>query len=271
MEPSESMTVLEAVGLYVKSIKTKDNRDEVQKELFRFINWCGQDRPIARISPSEMDEYATQVSGSGTSPRAVGRLQVVRKFLSYARRKGLVATDLARHVRLPKSKSRGGKKQGLQDHELVELTAEGYTQLESRLEKLKLERAPLAQQIRMAAADRDVRENVPLEAAREQLGHVESRIRSIQSTLESAAILDPGSAGRGPNVQLGMRVSVKDLETGRETVHTVVSRSEANPLEGRISDVSPLGQALMGRTVGQEVEATTPRGKIRYRILKVRS
>ena len=70
--------------------------------------------------------------------------------------------------------------------EPVELTREGLVRLQDELEKLKAERGPLAAQIRRAAADKDVRENVPLEAAREQLGHTESRIRTIEGTLTAA-------------------------------------------------------------------------------------
>ncbi len=66
-----------------------------------------------------------------------------------------------------------------------------------------------------------------------------------------------------------MRVAVKDLNSGKQTSYTLVSATEANPLEGRISDASPLGKALMGHVEGQEVESDTPRGKIQYRISKV--
>ena len=70
--------------------------------------------------------------------------------------------------------------------------------------------------------------------------------------------------------KIGTQVSVKDLGTGRKSTFTLVDRAEANPLEGKISDISPLGKVLLGRSVGQEVEAETPRGKALYRILKVR-
>ena len=124
----------------------------------------------------------------------------------------------------------------------VELTADGHAQLHAELEKLKAQRGPLAVQIRKAAADKDVRENVPLEAAREQLGHVESRIRSIEGTLEYAVIIGSTPPDSAQIVKLGARVFVKDLVTGRENSYTLVDRSEAQPTQGKISDRFALGQ-----------------------------
>ena len=80
------------------------------------------------------------------------------------------------------------------------------------------------------------------------------------------------STGRkGKTVGLGCRVVVNDLGAGRKTTYTLVHRSEAKPLESRISDISPLGKALMGHSVGQEIAVDTPRGKTRYRIVEVTS
>ena len=151
----------------------------------------------------------------------------------------------------------------------VELTPEGHERLTEELEKLKGERVPLAMQIRRAAADKDVRENAPLEAAREQLGLVESRIATIEETLKDAVVISAGAKSGGLKVKLGARVSMKDLDTGRESSYMVVSPSEANPLEGKISDASPLGKAFIGRSEGQEMEVQTPRGKTRLRILSI--
>jgi transcription elongation factor GreA len=270
VESSQSITLSEAVRLYVDSIKSKDSRNGIHKELFRFLNWCGPDRTLFDLSPPEIGDYAERMTGVGASSQATDHLQAVRRFLSYSRKKGLIERNLAQHVRIPKSKARSASGSA-ETQNVVELTAEGHSRLETQLETLKAERAPLAQQIRRAAADRDVRENAPLEAAREQLGHVEARIRTIEGTLKSAVIIDSSSLERVPTIRLGTRVVVKEVNGGREVKCTLVDRTEASPLEGRISDVSPLGKALKGNAAGQEVEASTPRGKIRYRILKVTS
>ena len=107
-----------------------------------------------------------------------------------------------------------------------------------------------------------------MEAAREQLGHVESRITEIEETLRSAVVVDP-SQRRGLAVAVGSKVVVKELDSGRETKYTIVSAAEADPLQGKISVVSPVGKVLVTRTTGQEVDVKTPRGNLRYRILEV--
>lgn len=269
MQPNGPVTIIQAVGFYVGSFKAQDTYDSLHRELFKFVNWCGPERLLSAINPSEIGEYAEQVGGTGTTPQAAERLQVVREFLVYARKKGLIDKNLAQHVRIRKSRSRHIGVHVQEIAERIELTPDGHAQLIAQLEQLKSERAPLAVQIQKAAADKDVRENVPLEAAREQLGHVESRIREIENTLKAAVVMDSSRQEKGQTVKLGMRVHVKDLTTNRETSYMLVGRTETNPLEGKISDVSPLGRALVNRSVGQEVEVETPRGKTRYRILKV--
>jgi transcription elongation factor GreA len=265
---NEPVPLWQAVQTYVASVKKKGDHEEIHKELFRFLRWCGPDRTLTQLSPPEIGDYAERVGGAGTAPQAASHLQVLRAFLSYARKKGLIDTNLAQHVRIRKSKSRFVSSRH-QDQE-VQLTPEGHAKLLEELEKLTAERPSLAQQIQRAAADKDVRENVPLEAAREQLGHTESRIRTIESTLTVAVVIDSSGAA-SKRVQLGAQVSVRDVDSRRETTYTLVSATEANPLEGRISDASPLGKALLRRYVGEQIDVETPRGKTRYSILKVGS
>ena len=267
-EAGDSRTLLEAVSFYVESLKAKENHEKTHRELHKFIQWCGPDKNFSDMRPSEVGEYADQIGGNGTTPQATERLQVIRGFLTYVRKQGIIEVNLAQHVRIRKSKSRARGSQ-IREVEVVELTQEGFTQLTGQLEKLKSERAPLAIQIRKAAADKDVRENAPLEAAREQLGLVESRIRELEESLSNAVIVDLSKRRSGKTVKIGTKVSVKEAGSSRQASYTLVSRTEANSLEGRISDVSPLGKALVGRNAGDNVEVDTPRGKIRYSIVRV--
>ncbi len=270
MEPTESMTLLQAVGIYAGSIKAGDNDEELHRELYKFVNWCGPDRAFADISPPEVGEYADSVAGTGTTPQAAERLQVIRGFLSYAKKKGLLERNLAQHVRIRKARVRGGAMVGSGTPESASLTKAGHAELVAQGEKLRTERASLAMEIQRAAADKDVRENAPLEAAREESGRIDARLRQIEETLKSAVIID-ASRRKGKSVSLGCQVVVNDLDAGRKTSYTLVHRSEAKPLESRISDISPLGKALMGRSVGQVIEVQSPRGKTRYRIVEVTS
>ena len=269
MVAKEPVSLSQAVQSYVTSVKKKDDHEEIHKELFRFLRWCGPNRTLAELNPPEIGGYAERVGGAGTAPQAASHLQVLRAFLSYARKKGLIDTNLAQHVRIRKSKSRSGGP--TQDREVNQLTQAGHAKLVEELHKLTAERPSLAQQIQRAAADKDVRENVPLEAAREQLGLVESRINRIEQTLENAVIIDSSGGKALPRVKIGAKVSIKELTSGRESSYTVVTVYEANPLQGKISDVSPMGKALIKAVVGQEIEAETPRGKMRYRVIKVSS
>jgi len=201
----------------------------------------------------------------------IERVKAVRSFLSYATKQGLVRQNLAQHLRSPRTKAQKRRDTPGDTPAVSKLTSEGHMQLQQELERRKAERSALAIDIRRAAADKDVRENAPLEAAREQLGHTVSRIREIEETLKNAVVMDASRKGDWKTITLGARVMLKDVGTGRETTYTIVSALEANPLEGRISDVSPVGKALMRRTAGQDVEVQTPRGRLRYRIISVSS
>ena len=265
LQQTEPVTLLDALGQYVNSFKAKHDGTQAQQELLRFVNWCGPDRTLAELKPPEIGDYGDKVGASG--PQMMDRLQEVKKFLAFAKKTGLIEQNLAQHIRIRKGRSRSRREQKLEDN-AFELTPEGYKQLNEEMEGLKGERLPLAQMIRQAALDKDVRENVPLEAAREQLGLAESRITQIERTLKSSVVVDT-SKRREKAVAVGSKVLLKDTESGRETRYTVVSAAEANPLESRISDASPVGKALLKRSTGDDIEVETPRGKLQYKIVKV--
>ena len=268
---TESLTMLEAVGVYAGSLRPKDGeKTEAHKQLLRFVSWCGAERRISEIAPSEIGEYSDQSNGGTQSAE---RLQEVKKFLAFASKQGLTEHNLARHLRIRKARSRArASGEDEKRASVIELTPEGHKNLIAELEDLKSQRGPIAAQIRSAAADKDVRENVPLEAAREHLGQVETRILEIENTLTAAVVVDP-TARKKSTVQVGSRVWLKDLSSGRETQYTVVSASEAKPLEGKVSDESPVGKAVIRRREGDQVDVQTPRGPrgttVTYSIQKV--
>ena len=263
-------TLLETISVYVGTLKKIDT-DQTHKELQRFVTWCGPNRVIREITPSAIGDYANSVAGSGTTPQAAERLQVVRKFLTFARKKQIIEVNLAQHVRVRRAKTRHGRTV-LQEEGQIELTADGHKQLVGELKTLKAQLEPLAAEIQRAAADKDVRENAPLEAAREDKGRVDSRIRDIEATLNSAVVIDANDPSRSQTVKLGTKVVVQGISSGHKPEpmeYIVVSASEARPLERKISDVSPLGKALLGRASGHEVSADTPRGKMKYKIINI--
>jgi transcription elongation factor GreA len=147
---------------------------------------------------------------------------------------------------------------------LYQITDEGKQELETELEELKSRRGTIADKIAEARDFGDLSENAEYDTAREEQGLVESRIAEIEDILLNAELIKGGSKTK---VTLGSKV---ELKTGKRIViYTVVGPVEADPLEGKISNESPIGSALMGKRVGDEVTFTTPKGDIEYEIVKI--
>ena len=122
--------------------------------------------------------------------------------------------------------------------------------------------------MRRAAADKDFRENAPLDAAKEQRGHLEGRIMELEEILRSAEIIEEQS-GVSQGVSLSDSVVLQDLTSGEEVRYTLVSPEEVDPSRGRISVASPIGKAITGKGVGDIVEVTAPAGRLRYQIKQI--
>jgi len=147
---------------------------------------------------------------------------------------------------------------------LYQITDEGRTELEAELAELKSRRGDIADKIAEARDFGDLSENAEYDSAREEQGLVESRIAEIEDILLNAEIIKNGSKTK---VALGSKV---ELKTGNKTVvYSVVGPVEADPLAGKISNESPIGEALMGKKVGDSVTITTPKGEISYEIVKI--
>jgi transcription elongation factor GreA len=147
------------------------------------------------------------------------------------------------------------------------LTPEGYEKLEEELNYLKTVRRPeVAHAIHDAKMDGDVSENAGYEEAKRQQAFLEGRIITIEAMLQNAVIIE--SNGPSDTVILGSQVTV--LEEGFEPeTYTIVGSAEANPGDGRISNESPLGKALMGHKVGHKVAFATPGGPVEMEILRI--
>jgi transcription elongation factor GreA len=146
------------------------------------------------------------------------------------------------------------------------MTREGYERLKRELEELKtVKRREIAERLRQARALGDLSENFDYQDARRQQAMLEGRIRDLEHVLQRARVVDrPDHAGEVAH--LSSRVRLRDLASGREREITLVGSFEADPLQDRISIVSPLGEALLGKSAGDEVEVQTPKGIVRYRI-----
>jgi transcription elongation factor GreA len=148
--------------------------------------------------------------------------------------------------------------------EKVPMLAEGYRQLEDELKRLKTERPQIVDAIEEARAHGDLSENAEYHAAKERQGQVEASIAEIEDRLSRALVIDPTTLS-GDKVVFGATVSLID-EDEKKIRYQLVGQQEADAKVGRISYNSPLGRALIGRQVGEEVEVTTPSGDRYYEI-----
>ena len=149
------------------------------------------------------------------------------------------------------------------------LTYEGLKKLEAELQDLKVvRRREVAQLIKEARSQGDLSENAEYDAAKEEQAALEARIVQLEQRLRNAEVIDE-DALKGDVVSVGSKVTVFDVEFKEEVVYSIVGSTEADPLEGRISNESPLGVALIGRSKGDEVSVEAPDGQLEYRILDI--
>jgi transcription elongation factor GreA len=149
----------------------------------------------------------------------------------------------------------------------VPMLAEGYRQIEDELKRLKQERPQIVDAIEEARAHGDLSENAEYHAAKERQGQVEASIADLEDRLSRALVIDPTTLS-GDKVVFGATVSLVDQDD-KKVRYQLVGQQEADAKIGRISYNSPLGRALIGRQVGDEVEVTTPSGDRYYEIEQI--
>jgi len=234
----------------------------------RFIRWCGGERDVESLTGEEIEQYREFTVGSANDGDE--HLQPVREFLSFAYNEKLISDNLAQKLRFPRAGRSSRAVKGPNYAQQYTLTPEGIEELQQRLQTLQQDRQLTVDEIRKAAADKDVRENAPLEAARERQGHIDARIRELEILLRSASVV--GFTGDSPpkdQVAPGRRILLRDIQSGMEVSYMLVDPPEANPMGGKLSTTSPVGRALLGQVVGAEVSVPTPRGTLQFRILSV--
>lgn len=149
----------------------------------------------------------------------------------------------------------------------IPFTKETYDTLKKELETLKaVERPHILQEIAEARAQGDLSENFEYHAAKDQQGKIESRIQVLEDKIARAVIIEHDTAS-ADRVLFGATVKVKDLDLGKEYEYTLVSPEGSDPVNGKISSVSPIGKALLGKAKGDKVEVQTPKKLINLEIL----
>jgi transcription elongation factor GreA len=151
----------------------------------------------------------------------------------------------------------------------VLLTKEGLKKLETELEYLKsVKREEVAERIKQAIAFGDITENSEYEDAKNEQAFIEGRIISLEKTLRNARLMEE-SDFKTDEIALGSKITLQELKSGREVAVTLVSSVESRLKDGKISDESPVGKAVIGKKVGSVVEVEAPAGIINYKIIKV--
>jgi transcription elongation factor GreA len=260
---NQGKTLAEAATDFLASLASKE-RDECRQELNKFVRWCGSERPLCELSAPEVAKYAESIDG--TSVNTTRKIAPVKAFLTHAKKKNLIGSNLSVHLRVKKVAASKGPHVRRRPATL-NMSEEGYRKLADELKSLKDERPKIAEAIHKAAADKDFRENAPLDAAKEHQGMVEARIRELEHILKSTAIKTEETDST--KVSIGSTVILKDVSNNEEVRYKLVNPREANPLKGKLSIESPTGKALLGRTQGDAIEVTAPAGMLRYRIQKI--
>lgn len=146
------------------------------------------------------------------------------------------------------------------------LTKEGFEKLQKELDELKMVRRPaVITRIQAAKELGDLSENAEYDDARNEQSFVEGRIQELEGMVKRAKIVSKGNSGF---VGMGSKVTVTTKQ-GKPVVFEIVGATESDPAQGKISNVSPIGKALMNHIVGDSVTVTTPGGDVLYKITKI--
>ncbi len=150
------------------------------------------------------------------------------------------------------------------------LSPERFEALKQELNYLKTVREKeVAALLKEARSFGDLSENSEYDEAKNEQGKLYARIAEVEGILANCVVIEEAHSDDTTTIRLGCRIRVLDLEFNEEESYEVVGSQEADPMNGRISDDSPFGKALLGRQVGDEVEVDAPAGTLRYRVLNI--
>jgi len=154
------------------------------------------------------------------------------------------------------------------EQSVIYATTDGRKKLEQKLQDLIARRAEVAEQIKIAREFGDLKENAEYAAAREAQNNLETEIGEIEATLPRIKLFSYAKADT-KSVNIGTRVKLENISNKKAVEYTITGVLESDINSGRLSNESPIGSALLGKSVGEQVEIKVPAGKIRYRVLKI--
>ena len=274
METDSTLTIKEAIKDYIASERARNAKakektvgEERFAQAYMALWRFEKDIPCKAVSEMNAPDVARYAEGeNGKGADAELRLRHVKDFLDYLKKRGLHETSLRVHVKI-RPVDKGEKQTATVGIQSVEVTESGLEARKKELEDLKAQRPEIIAAIRTAAADKDYRENAPLDAAREEQGKVEARIRELEEEIRRSEVVETSGGSRAG---VGARVSLHGLDDGTTKAYTLVDPIEANPSEGKLSIKSPVGEAVVGKRKGNQVTIKTPSGgERRYRIMEI--
>ncbi len=230
-----------------------------------FVAWFGAKRPMGELRGGDVSTYV-KTKTDGTP----GHVEPLRAFLAYCSRLAFTPENLvpALGVGPTAGGARGGHGANAElGGAAFYVTLDGLRHIEDQVAMEKAKRPAIAQKLHDAMADKDFRENAPLDAARDEQGQLEARIRDLEGRLRNAVIIDEHAKGGRANV--GSVVKLMNLDTSREQTFMLVSATEVDPSQGKISIQSPVGTAVMNRGTGEEVTVDAPSGPVKFRIVDI--
>ncbi len=259
---SKELTLGEVATQFFTKIAGKQ-RPVDQQEINRFVRWYGAERSFKQITFHDVEVYSERFGASLKDAAEV--LKPLKDFFAFAKDEGMHATNLGKSIKLRRNPLKDTITTKAEVREQDILTKEGFEKLTAELDALKDERVNIAQMLRLAMADKDFRENAPLDAAREHQGMVEAKIRELEAILRRAQVAD-SMGGDGFRITVGSTVTIRDLDTNEEMRYTLVHPNEVNLAAGKISVASPTGKSLLDRSVSDVVEVVAPSGVLKYRV-----
>lgn len=261
-----AFTLDRAATMYF-SANAKKLDQQQRVAITRFVSWAGGKRELTDISAHQMTLFQ-DAQGANVADLA-DRLMPVKAFLAYAKKKEWVGSNLGVHLRVKRTVRRTTDVDGVVTEsadEVVEMTVEGLELARNELERLRAERPTIAKKLEEAMADKDFRENAPLDAARDEQAHLEARIRDLEHQVAHARVSHADRTRADGRAHMASSVTITNLVTNKTVEYTLVGQNEVDAAAGRISIASPVGRSLVGKSAGEEVEVEAPSGTIRFRV-----
>jgi transcription elongation factor GreA len=263
----ESVSLGKAVGKYL-AILPDEKKNAAQQEINNFIRWYGgSEKTLDLLEGSAVGNYAERLAR--TDAACVQKLDLVKGFLTYAYKQQWCKENLSVSIRVVKktktkspAASAASKKKG-QKKEPAYMTQKAFDDIQSELKVLQEKRLVVIEDVKRAAADKDFKENAPYHAAREQKSMLDGKIMELDELTTTAVIIEENHDTN--TACIGCTVILEDAD-GKEVRYSLVGPREVNPAKGKISTVSPVGKAVLGKSAGANLEVTVPSGKRHFKL-----